>query len=126
MVVLEMKSATLFMMLLVSDKATRNFTFTIFDWMESGAVLFHHVMGEENENNLANIFEKEMEKDKMFKSFSTDKAMKRGALVAHIREYLSDYKRRDLDGWNEVSRKFALARSFCFFRLLREEDFIDE
>ena len=112
-----LKKATLFMMLLASDKSTRDVTYIIFDWMESRVVQYHHV----ESNNLADLFKKELQKDKRFKLSSSNKPYKEGTFMYHIDLYLAEYEWENLDGWNTVSKKFMLARCFSFFRLVTNE-----
>ena len=110
----ECRRATVFLMLLASDESTRDATYKIFEWMEVGMVKYHLV---ENENNLANLFKRELKQlDKRLEETS-----KEDTLMAHIDHYLSEYKWTNATEWNRLSTRFWYARSFSFFHITTEE-----
>jgi len=123
-----LKRGTLFLMLLSSEETTREVTCTIFEMMEQGMVKYHQVMRDsegalQSENNLANLFKTELEKrDNSFRlSFllsATKDTSNKGTLVAHIEEYLSEYKWSSFEQWNIIASKFLLARCFSFSHLV--------
>ena len=135
-----MQRATLFLMLLASDESMRDVTYMIFDWMESGTVMYHHVAVSnekgalQNVNNLARLFYTELKnRDNSFDlSFSKiiysnkkkgiiQAATKQGTLMFSLEKYLTRYEWKSFDEWNEISSKFLLARCFSFFRLVIDE-----
>ena len=110
----ECRRATVFLMLLASDESTRDATYKIFEWMEVGMVKYHLV---KNENNLANLFKRELKQlDKRL-----EKTSKEDTLMAHIDHYLSEYKWTNATEWNRLSTRFWYARSFSFFHITTEE-----
>jgi len=118
-----LKRATLFLMLLSSEDTTREVTCNIFELMDLGMVKYHRVMQDaegtlQNENNLANLFKKELQKrDKSFSwnPFSSgNEVNNKGTLVAHIEEYLTEYSWTSFEQWNIIASKFLLARCFSF------------
>ena len=117
----DLEQATFFLMLLSSSESTRDVTYRIFDWMERGAVTYHHVI---TENNLANLFKSKLLKsDKSFESsFCDQNQCRQGTLMAYIEKYLTKYKWSSIEGWDEIASKFLLARSFCFFHLVVDND----
>ena len=128
----DLKVATLLLMLLASDESTREVTYTIFEYMESGAVRYHRVVIDERgrwipTNNLAGLFRTEMRKrDKTFVVSTTaagdgDNTVLEGTLMAYIDRYLAKYEWSTVDDWNETASKFLLARCFSFFRLVTAE-----
>jgi len=129
-----MQRATLFLMLLASDESTREVTYMIFDWMEMGTVMYHHVAvsndedAPKNENNLARLFKTELRnRDKRFElSFNKEEGInpattKQGTLMESVEKYLDRYKWKSVDEWNKISSKFLLARCFSFFRRVAED-----
>jgi len=127
---INLKKASLFLMLLASDESTREVTHNIFEWMELGMMKYHLVSPpdikgtHQDENNLANLFETELRKHssedfELF--FYKDQKPKQGTLMAFVKKYLDGYKWTCLKEWKEISFKFMLVRSFSFFRLVTEE-----
>mmetsp|Transcript_32952 Transcript_32952/g.33366 ORF Transcript_32952/g.33366 Transcript_32952/m.33366 type:complete len:244 (+) Transcript_32952:680-1411(+) len=119
---LDLKQATLFLMILVSDASTRAVTYMILNWMELGTMMYHHVAAlndrgenELQDNNLAGLFKKELRnRDKQYElSFNKKEGLhaaktKHGTLMKSVEKYLTRYEWKSVDEWNEISSKFLL------------------
>jgi hypothetical protein len=120
----DLKTATLLIMLLASNVSTRDAAYTIFDWMEMGAVKYHEVVIDINgrsipTNNLADLFKIEMQKrNQRFVVMTDENKIREGTLMFYIDIYLAKYAWSSVDEWNQVASQFLLARCFSFFRLV--------
>ena len=119
---MNLKRATLFLMLLSANESTREVTHNIYEWMEMGSVEYHQV---EDKDNLADLFIAELRRQnssygKSFKD-GTSSSAEEGTLMFHVQTYLSEYTWTDFHSWQQIATKFLLARSFSFFRLSNDE-----
>ena len=120
---INLKRATLFLMLLSANESTRQVTHNIYEWMEMGSVKYHQV---EDKGNLADLFTAELRRqnksyEKSFPKDGTSSSAKEGTLLFHVQTYLKEYTWTDFDSWQKIATKFLLARSFSFFRLSNDE-----
>lgn len=79
------------------------------------------------ENDLANLFKTELRKqEKSFNVSPSKKAKNEGFFMNYVDDYLSKYKWTSIKEWQEVSSKFMLARCFSFYRLVADENNIQD
>lgn len=118
-----LKRTTLFLMLMASDESTREVTYRIFDWMDSGRVKYHNVaLDDGGANDLATLFKKELKNwDKGFEMSFNGEATKDGTLISFVEKYLSEYKWTNFEDWNRISSQLLLARCFSFYRIASDD-----
>ena len=118
-----LKRTTLFLMLMASDESTREVTYRIFDWMDSGRVKYHNVaLDDGGVNDLASLFKRELKDwDKSFERSFNGETTKEGTLISFVENYLSEYKWTNFEDWSRISSELLLARCFSFYRIASDD-----